>query len=792
MKKLSLVLISLLFVLTALTYAQTALDGERSSEDKEPVRERIAPSPLTPLKTADPERVSGISLPWSILEPPQRFLWGDLDSDGLKDLLVLDVKGNLLFRNLGKNGFEDVTNLAFPNGAGCGITGFIGDYDGDERPDIFLFLKEGFTLFRNEGKFQFSDVTETLGLDLKIPIKNVKLEDINGDGHDDLLVQTPAGDRIYRNREGRSFSEVSLPNSRSGGGPSTPTTKTESEGDYIPPGSTGGSPDGMLTLDAIFVNDNSPGSVGAGFPEVEGGSDQLNPQNDIVDGTIAGADLEVPFKLDGSSAEAILSGTNNSGANNNIGIHGISTSGNGGAGVLGEGHFGVQGITESGRGVNGYAENTTGTNYGVYGKCNSDDGYGVYGEAPKRGVYGQATASSDWCWGVYGLIEGDTGHGVGGYAISSTGNVFGVSGRSYSDIGKGVYGYASSSTGENYGVLGQTNSPDGYGMYGEAKATSGYAKGVFGTTAAYNGTGVYGISTTTSGTSWGVYGENTSGVGAGVRGASPGIGVWGNSTDSDGTGVYGACFKSGGIGVRGSGAEYGIMGTGGSTGTTYGVFGTSNSEGGFGVRGEAPVFAVYGKATKTSSVSWGVYGESVAPLGFGVYGVAPKYGVYGYATDPGGYGGYFVGRTSTDVLEIRGGSDLSERFDVRGTVPEPGMVVCIDPEHAGNLLVSSTAYDRTVAGIISGAGGIRTGMLMGQENSVADGKSPVALTGRVYCLVDASAGAIVPGDLLTTSDKPGHAMKVIDHAKAQGAILGKAMSSLKEGKGLVLVLVTLQ
>ena len=83
-------------------------------------------------------------------------------------------------------------------------------------------------------------------------------------------------------------------------------------------------------------------------------------------------------------------------------------------------------------------------------------------------------------------------------------------------------------------------------------------------------------------------------------------------------------------------------------------------------------------------------------------------------------------------------------------------------------------------------------MLMGQEGSEADGKSPVALTGRVYCQADASGGPIEPGDLLTTSDTPGHAMKVIDHTKAQGAILGKAMTSLKKGKGLVLVLVTLQ
>jgi hypothetical protein len=35
-------------------------------------------------------------------------------------------------------------------------------------------------------------------------------------------------------------------------------------------------------------------------------------------------------------------------------------------------------------------------------------------------------------------------------------------------------------------------------------------------------------------------------------------------------------------------------------------------------------------------------------------------------------------------------------------------------------------------------------------------------------------------------------MKVIDHAKATGAIIGKAMSPLADGKGMVLVLVSLQ
>jgi len=118
--------------------------------------------------------------------------------------------------------------------------------------------------------------------------------------------------------------------------------------------------------------------------------------------------------------------------------------------------------------------------------------------------------------------------------------------------------------------------------------------------------------------------------------------------------------------------------------------------------------------------------------------------------------------------------------------------VCIDPERPGELVVSSRPYDHTVAGIISGAGGVKPGMLMSQSGTKADGHHPVALTGRVYCLADAANGAIRPGDLLTTSSTPGHAMKVTDHARAQGAILGKAMTGLKEGTGLVLVLVALQ
>ena len=160
----------------------------------------------------------------------------------------------------------------------------------------------------------------------------------------------------------------------------------------------------------------------------------------------------------------------------------------------------------------------------------------------------------------------------------------------------------------------------------------------------------------------------------------------------------------------------------------------------------------------------------------------------------GDYNGTGESRVVTNVVEITGGSDLSENFDIAAGVKmvEPGSVVSIDPTSPGDLRLSTEAYDRKVAGIISGADGIKPGLLMGQKGTEADGEYPVALTGRVYCKVDASFGAIEPGDLLTTSPTPGHAMKVTDFTQAQGAILGKAMTALETGQGSVLVLVSLQ
>ena len=149
------------------------------------------------------------------------------------------------------------------------------------------------------------------------------------------------------------------------------------------------------------------------------------------------------------------------------------------------------------------------------------------------------------------------------------------------------------------------------------------------------------------------------------------------------------------------------------------------------------------------------------------------------------------GNASVRSITIRGGADLAEPFAMSHSGVEPGSVVVIDEKNPGKLKASTRAYDKKVAGIVSGANGIRPGISMIQEDMLEAGEN-VALSGRVYVKADTSAGPIEPGDLLTTSSSAGRAMKAADHDQAQGAIIGKAMTPLTDGDGMVLVLVSLQ
>ncbi|MBN2172190.1 MAG: hypothetical protein JW819_12795 [Candidatus Krumholzibacteriota bacterium] len=147
------------------------------------------------------------------------------------------------------------------------------------------------------------------------------------------------------------------------------------------------------------------------------------------------------------------------------------------------------------------------------------------------------------------------------------------------------------------------------------------------------------------------------------------------------------------------------------------------------------------------------------------------------------------GHAYVDILHITG-ADLAERFPA-SEAAAPGTVVAIDPARPGELCVCREAYDRRVAGVVSGARGLPAGAVLGGLTAGPEAL-PVALSGRVWVRADATGGPIAPGDLLTSAATPGHAMAARDAARAQGAVLGKAMTALDAGTGWVLALVNLQ
>jgi hypothetical protein len=135
-------------------------------------------------------------------------------------------------------------------------------------------------------------------------------------------------------------------------------------------------------------------------------------------------------------------------------------------------------------------------------------------------------------------------------------------------------------------------------------------------------------------------------------------------------------------------------------------------------------------------------------------------------------------------------ADFAEEFPISGSEGvEPGTVMVIDA--GGELRESGRPYDKRVAGVISGAGDFNPAII-NDKQPAQDRRLPVALVGKVYCKVDAQYAPVEVGDLLTTSSTPGHAMKADEPLKAFGAVIGKALSPLKSGRGLISILIALQ
>jgi hypothetical protein len=237
--------------------------------------------------------------------------------------------------------------------------------------------------------------------------------------------------------------------------------------------------------------------------------------------------------------------------------------------------------------------------------------------------------------------------------------------------------------------------------------------------------------------------------------------------------------------------------------------GTDNAQGVIYAVASSPVgrFAVNGEAY----FGTGVTGAANATTG-------PAVGVFGQAWSADGTAGLFanvaagnisvggVGQPEVNVFRVDGtgrvfadggfqpnGADFAESMAVTGDRSNytAGDLLVIDPSAKRHLGLAQRPYSTLVTGIYSTKPGM-LGSTRKVDEAAAKDEVPLAVVGIAPCKVSAENGPIHTGDLLVASSTLGHAMKGTDRSKMLGAVVGKALEPLLQGRAVIQVLVTLQ
>ncbi|MEQ1894732.1 MAG: hypothetical protein ABL998_19490 [Planctomycetota bacterium] len=273
--------------------------------------------------------------------------------------------------------------------------------------------------------------------------------------------------------------------------------------------------------------------------------------------------------------------------------------------------------------------------------------------------------------------------------------------------------------------------------------------------------------------------------GTAVYGAGTVNGVEGHSTGAGSSGVYGENFVSGGYAVFGRAAE-------------FGVYGEALLSGGSGVLGDGP----------NTSPGWGVYGDGFQGVtGVGTYGLASFGACYvnGDLTVTGAKTGYVVDLVINDdsvalepgdLVEIVGAAPAllgeiplvrvrrASSTNPRAVLGPISNAVSVDgelsvPPHVGrHELDAQRLGANSSRAVLRRAGPIEPG----EHGNV------VTLGAFQSIKVDASYGAILPGDLLVASPNLGYAM--VDNDARTGTVVGKALAAWSAGAGEIPVMVS--
>jgi hypothetical protein len=398
---------------------------------------------------------------------------------------------------------------------------------------------------------------------------------------------------------------------------------------------------------------------------------------------------------------------------------------------------------------------------------------------------------------------------IEGEPAGAEGAVLEVDMSGYYPLGKALWGTASTGS----AVLGR--SPDGYGLLGYSENSAAVygrddgtqqAKGYGGYFTSNTGVGVYGyssaISVVSNAYTPGVWGRSANGIGVYGEGGNGKPGVWGVS---DGTGVSGT--------TRGTSATaYGVFGRAG--GGAYAIYGHQDSEtGGLAVWGKNDGGGTGVSGTNLGS-GHGTWGYSAAANGVtGATGRADRN--YGLHTLDNLYSRNY--HTSGAVMQVvqNGSAESLERgdlveiagLDTAARTAGPPTIQVRRAEGANSTAVIGVVasnypgewLDESAAADPTGATGPETEIPLAEPGPIAPGELLlVVVQGPAQVKASALSGAIHTGDLLSSADQPGQAVKAAQlqvegvTAALPGTVFGKALEPLDAGKGLVYVFVTLQ
>lgn len=155
--------------------------------------------------------------------------WGDVDNDRDLDVFVGNSgffvsQNNQLFRNMGGDTFEEVTDDPAVNTSNCTFGSAFGDYDNDG--DLDLVIANGFcntglqnTLYENQGDGTFVDASSELGTNGSVCSFGAAWGDVNNDGYLDLAVANcknsstsaePANSLMINQGSGNNWLKVQL------------------------------------------------------------------------------------------------------------------------------------------------------------------------------------------------------------------------------------------------------------------------------------------------------------------------------------------------------------------------------------------------------------------------------------------------------------------------------------------------------------------------------------------------------------------------------------------------------